>query len=196
MCCMRKSRGEAMELRKSGKSYKEIRNALKIPLSTLSNWFGEQEWSRKIRTRLTASSRKGSRVHMQKLNCIRGIELEKSYENARREAQDELRVLKYHPVFVAGVMLYWGEGDKASWSGVRMSNTDPQLLKLFVTFLHDICGLETKDIKASVLTTQALMKKHVEPIGQRVLTCPLRILQKVYKYWENIKQSVWNMVSA
>ncbi len=148
---MRADKDEAIAMRKAGKSYKEIRHALKIPLSTLSDWFNGEEWSKEIHTRLDASNREGNRVRLRELNRIRGKDLASTYDNARAEARTELAVLKYHPVFVAGVMLYWGEGDKASWSGVRMSNTDPQLLKLFIAFLCDVCGLQIKDIKASVL---------------------------------------------
>jgi len=45
-----------------------------------------------------------------------------------------------------GLGLYWGEGDKSSNNtAVRMSNSDPQLIKKFREFLVEICG--TKEEK-------------------------------------------------
>lgn len=42
-----------------------------------------------------------------------------------------------------GLGLYWGEGDKSdNNTAVRMSNTDPQLIKKFREFLVEICGVK------------------------------------------------------
>ena len=42
-----------------------------------------------------------------------------------------------------GLGLYWGEGDKSIRNtAVRMSNTDPRLLKKFKEFLENICGVK------------------------------------------------------
>lgn len=46
-----------------------------------------------------------------------------------------------------GLGLYWGEGNKASIYSVRLGNTDPHLIRIFVKFLKDICGIQDKDIK-------------------------------------------------
>jgi len=44
-----------------------------------------------------------------------------------------------------GLGLYWGEGDKSNNNtAVRISNTDPQLIKKFREFLLKICGVKKK----------------------------------------------------
>lgn len=45
-----------------------------------------------------------------------------------------------------GLGLYWGEGHKKNKVSVRLGNTDPRLLKTFVDFLTDICGVKRDDI--------------------------------------------------
>ena len=40
-------------------------------------------------------------------------------------------------LFVAGVMLYWAEGDKRSRNAARISNSDPEVLRLFMRFLRE-----------------------------------------------------------
>ena len=90
-------------------------------------------------------------VRIVELNKIRGVHLEKLYLQARLEAREDFDALKYHPSFIAGVMLYWGEGDKASLHRVALTNTDPTMIKIFMIFLKDVCGIEEHKIKAWIL---------------------------------------------
>ncbi len=46
-----------------------------------------------------------------------------------------------------GLGLYWGEGNKASPNAVRLGNTDPQVIKSFVKFLREICGVQEQKIR-------------------------------------------------
>ena len=41
-----------------------------------------------------------------------------------------------------GVGLYWGEGNKANKHSVRLGNTDPALLNIFIKFLVDLFGVD------------------------------------------------------
>ena len=56
----------------------------------------------------------------------------------RRAYQDEGREMarRAEPLHVAGTMLYWAEGDKGSKNCARLSNSDPELVVLFVRFLR------------------------------------------------------------
>src|SRR5688572_23770642 len=109
---MRKDKNAAYQLRLSGKSYNEIYEILKVPQSTLSDWFSKKEWSIKIRDRLALSAQEVSTMRIVELNKVRGKHLAEVYEQARQEARKEFKFLKYNPLFIAGLMLYWGEGDK------------------------------------------------------------------------------------
>jgi hypothetical protein len=46
----------------------------------------------------------------------------------------------------AGIMLYWGEGTK-SGNSVVFSNSDPQMIKLFLKFLRNICGVDNSRLR-------------------------------------------------
>lgn len=149
---MRRDKEIAIDLRKSGKSYKEIRNRLKIPTSTLSDWFRELDWSGEIRARLSKSAQESSIVRIQNLNKVRGVHLKKIYEEAREEARKDLETLKYNPLFIAGLMLYWGEGDKTTKNKVRLANSDPNLIRLYVSFLEKACRIPRAKIRAQIIT--------------------------------------------
>ncbi len=148
---MRHDKLNAIELRSEGKSYKAISSLLGIPKSTLSGWFGAEDWSKEIKERLIKAENEVSKVHMQDLNKVRGENLRQQYRLARDEARKEFENLKYNPIFIAGIMLYWGEGDKVNPNGVKLSNTDSEMIKLYVFFLMKICNIPIERIKAQVL---------------------------------------------
>ncbi len=50
-------------------------------------------------------------------------------------------------LFGLGIGLYWGEGTKANLSSVRLGNTDPALIKIFISFLIKIFYIRKEDLK-------------------------------------------------
>jgi hypothetical protein len=64
-------------------------------------------------------------------NAERGRERRRAYQEKGRVA-----ARRGEPLHVAGAMLYWAEGDKASKNCARISNSDPEVLRLFVRFLR------------------------------------------------------------
>ena len=67
---------------------------------------------------------------------------------AAEEAAMEFENLLSNPLFVAGIMLYWGEGDKMLRGQLRITNTDPKMIRLFVIFLETIMKIPKGRIKA------------------------------------------------
>ncbi len=50
-------------------------------------------------------------------------------------------------LFGLGLGLYWGEGTKADPSSVRLGNTDPELLKKFMSFMQKFFKVKKDDFK-------------------------------------------------
>lgn len=50
-------------------------------------------------------------------------------------------------LFGLGIGLYWGEGTKASTGSVRLGNSDPILIKTFITFLTKFFKIKKKDLR-------------------------------------------------
>lgn len=55
---------------------------------------------------------------------------------------------------LAGIMLYWAEGTKARFSHgkkmaytVDLANSDPNMIKLFMRFLREICGVDERRLR-------------------------------------------------
>lgn len=50
---------------------------------------------------------------------------------------------------VAGIMLYWGEGAKTG-NTIKFSNSDPEMIQLFLSFLRNICGISEERVKVLI----------------------------------------------
>lgn len=46
-----------------------------------------------------------------------------------------------------GLGLFWGEGNKVNKNSVRLGNTDPDLIKTFLTFLREIYNVDEKKLR-------------------------------------------------
>ena len=148
---MRNDKLQALKLRRTGKSYNEIKQLLGIPKSTLSAWLQKTNWSDMVKRRLTAKNNRHHSIRIRQLDAVRGKRLTQLYKQAKIQAKIEFGHLKFHPLFIAGIAIYWGEGNKASPHNVVVGNTDPAMIKVFVKFLAEVCGLPQKRIRAYVL---------------------------------------------
>lgn len=149
---IKKEKIKAFDLRKKGKSYGQISRILSISKSTVSCWFKDIDWSRDIKNQLIERSRESSRKRLVHLNNLKKIKWAKYYIKAEKEAIKEFQKIKENKLFIAGIVIYWGEGDKNFKNGVvRVSNTDTSMLRMFNSFLQKICKVDTEKIKAGLL---------------------------------------------
>lgn len=147
---MRADKDKAFALRQQGKSYRDICDKLGMSKSTLSNWFKGVDFSEKIRKSLVEESKRTSSTRIKDLNRTRGETLRASYEVAKQEAQMEMEKYKNDPLFISAVFAYWGEGDKLSRNQVRLTNTDPKMIQIFLEFLLIICKVPIEKIKLAL----------------------------------------------
>ncbi|MEW5805493.1 MAG: hypothetical protein AB1721_02085 [Patescibacteria group bacterium] len=154
-----KEKTGAFRLRRLGKSYGFISQQLQIPKSTLSSWFAELNWSQRIRSQLIENRKEKAKKQIQLMNAARKKRLENYYLQAEREAEKEFYFLKKNRLFIAGVMIYWGEGDKLLKNGqLRISNIDPMMINIFVQFLKNIFKINSGKIRIWLLLYPDLRK--------------------------------------
>jgi len=87
--------------------------------------------------------------------------------NIPRRSRGEANYLKYNPqgdpfkikklksqkdieLFNLGIGLFLGEGTKKNKFKVVLTNSDPKIIKLFLAFLKNICGVKEDKIKAAL----------------------------------------------
>ncbi len=149
---MRKDKILAIRLRRQKKSYNEIAEKFNIPKSTLVYWFKNLKWSKKIKNELLLKDRIRAAKQIASMNKARKEKWESWREGFRQEAKEQFAFIKNNSLFIAGINLYWGEGDSVLKNGiVRLANTDYRMISLFYKFLINICGIPKDKIKASLV---------------------------------------------
>lgn len=133
---MRKDKNIAIELRRNGKSYQKISKLTGISKSTLSNWFNGVPWSNQTKEKLSKTARKNAKERMTLISHQRRNNLKRIYLANQREAKNQFTKFIKERLFIAGMTIYWGEGDSKLENGIiRASNSDPAMIKLFYEFL-------------------------------------------------------------
>jgi len=119
-------------LRRLGLTYGEIRDLIPVPKATISSWCRDIELTNaqveEIRARTGPGSRTGIPVNTQ-------WKRREEVALMRAEAQDFASEHLGDPFFVAGVVLYWGEGSKTH-ADLALANSDPRALRLFVAWVR------------------------------------------------------------
>lgn len=177
---MRKDKVKAFELRRQEKSYSEINRILKIPKGTLAHWFKKEEWSKEIQDKLKTKeslSDPKKLAYVQKANRVRWSTLRQNY---RDDAIKEFHKHKNNPLFLAGIMLYWGEGDKTDRAMVKFTNSDPRMVSLFYKFLRKELDIPESKIKAYLLLYPDLNDSMQKSFWQKATGIP--------------KDSFWNSI--
>ncbi len=62
----------------------------------------------------------------------------------------EPKTLEQSILFGLGLGLYWGEGSKRGTGGVKLTNTDPKLIRKFIEFLEKLCGIDRNRLRFSI----------------------------------------------
>lgn len=146
---MRKDKNLAFELRRAGKTYRQIEAELGISRSTLSDWFRDVPWSRHLKveyTRQTWSPEQHKRMHEARIKKLSDI-----YSEAENEAVREYEIFKNEPLFWAGLMVYAGEGDKRSRNLVRITNTEFHLHKIFIRFALKYFAISRDSLRCGLI---------------------------------------------
>jgi transcriptional regulator with XRE-family HTH domain len=135
-------------------SIKEIARMVGVSPSSVSLWVRD--------VRLTPDQLESLRQRNPAYNNqLRGANGNAERWRARRRVfQDEGREMARAGswLFVAGVMLYWAEGDKSHRNAARISNSDSEVLKLFMRFLREC--LDVPDDQMRI--TCHLFADHIE----------------------------------
>lgn len=133
--------------RKQGFSYSEIAALCDVSKSTVSNWFKDKAFSKKITTANAEKAAKANKARIALLNKAKQNERQKHYKEAERSAVVEWRNYKSNPLFIAGLMLYASSGDTSDEQRIRFSDGRIEQHKIFQRFLIRFLGVEKRDIR-------------------------------------------------
>jgi len=159
---------KAIVLRKKGLSYNEILRLVPVAKSTLSVWLREIGLAKRQRQRLTEKRKLAQKKAQQtcRENRIRAT------EEIKTLAGKEIKKIGKKELFLIGIALYWAEGSKQKETnvsqGLRFSNSDPRMIKIFLKWLIEICNVPKKNMD---------MRLYIHETGDE---------EKSLKYWSKI----------
>ena len=141
-------REEVIKLRtKENLSYAEIRKRLGVPKSTLSYWLREFPLSKKRILELRRQGWKKAEVKIERFRASMRRKRQLKEQEVYNKYQKRFARLSRDALFVAGLMLYLGEGDKKNNTRISLANTDSGIIKLFVKWLIEFLNVNKKEIK-------------------------------------------------
>lgn len=179
---MRKDRENATILRHLGRSYKQISKELGIATSTLAGWFKNESWSQEIKNRLSAEVSLTNAVALERMANANKERWRQKYEEYGAAAILEFKKLKNNPLFLAGIMLYWGEGEKQKKSSlVRFCNSEPEMIKTFYLFCIKVLKISPDKIHAWLLLYPDLIDSVQKNFWSRATGIPIdRFKKSIY----------------
>jgi len=159
-------------LRLEGKSYSQIKDSLGISKSTVSYWLSGDFQSSEIKEILTKRNIKESRKRIQILIDANNKKWKQWRESALLAALKEFQILYKNPLFISGIMLYWGEGDSKPKNPLRLSNTDPRMIKIYISFLRNILKIPEGKIKIGLILYPDIAAATAENFWKKVTLLP------------------------
>lgn len=161
---------KAIELRRKGFSYSEIKRSLFIPKSTISYWLKKVKLSepqlKRLKWKRSEAAKAGSKFR--KLKTVEAI------ERIQRASAEQIKKISRRELWMMGIMLYWKErlshGKKSDLKkGVRFTSSDPHLIKLFLKWLREVGQLKREEIQFDIF------------LGRRK-----KNMNRVIDYWSGI----------
>lgn len=154
-----KKKNEAIELRKQGLSMKEISKELQVSQSSVSLWVRDIVLTPEQILKLSANNpiinRQLSGAKTKSNNArLKRLEFQLKGKNKAKEG---------NLLHQAGCLLYWAEGTKSK-NSCRFTNSDINMILLYMKFLRECFQLENKFISLTIncYTTNGISKEDIE----------------------------------
>lgn len=171
-----KDREKAIQLRLQGLSYSQIKGRIGVSKSTLSGWLHNYPLSQERINELRAWSE-------QRIERFR-ITMRKKREGRLWEVyntqKEDLLPLSEKEFFIAGLLLYAGEGAKTRNSMVAISNTNPVIINFFISWLIRVCEINKEKIKIRLHLYRDMNENQEVRYWMKMTGLPKRHFRKSY----------------
>lgn len=149
------SHQQALRLRQAGNSYGEIWSVLGIPKSTQSCWFKNLKLNPDAQDILRRKQGNGLKA-LALCNQHRTHRIQNENEKSRNTFETHVQNINDRDLMLIGASLYWAEGQKTfnakqgEYPFIRFSNSDPQMVILFLKFLKKILAIPKNKIRGEI----------------------------------------------
>lgn len=172
---LRKQYAEAVQMRKQGASYSQIKQQLGVSKSTLSAWLKDMPLSK---SRIRAL-RDASPIRIERYRETMRRKREERHKSVRAKVGLHIGNLSARERFIAGLFLYWGEGTKTAPTCTALANTDPAMLRFFIQWLIEL-GVPRSRLKVKLHIYKDMNLKQELRYWSKKLGLPLNAFRKTY----------------
>lgn len=161
----------ARKLRNQGLSMKQIAAQLGVSKGAVSAWVRDIELTKDLLIKIDERRYLGrERSRKTRLDNIarRNNELD-------AQCKDEILPFLDRDLWIAGIMLYAGEGYKSkivSGQRVELANSDPDILRVFVSFLIKVCVVPKEKIKIRLMLYEDIDAQEAQKYWSEELDIP------------------------
>jgi predicted transcriptional regulator len=170
---------KAKALRKKGLSVKEIQKRLKVSRSSVSLWVRDVKLTKRQLEKLYLNKKTGQL----KGSIIAAINKTKIREDITKvltgEGKKEVGKISRRDRFIAGVVLYFAEGEK-SGEHINFSNSDPRAIKFMVDWFREFCKIPEEKFRCSLYIHDNLNESKGKKFWSKLTKIPLSQFRKSY----------------
>ena len=169
-------RQRAIELRKSGESYSEIRKILGVSKSTLSYWLREFPLSEERMRELRDWNQKRIENYIATRKKKKEELLKQVYDTEKKT----ILPISERELFVSGLFLYWGEGGKRMNAEISISNTNPAVIKAFMRWAEQALGVDRERIVIKLQLYSDMDAQKETEVWAKTLDVPISRFRRPY----------------
>ncbi len=141
-------REKAIQLRKLGYTYSQIKEELNLEKSTLSDWLRNLPLADEQLAKLARNKQNKEFLRREKYIITRRHQREERLRKVY-EVEKNILPLSKRELFLSGIFLYWGEGEKTHGI-ISVSNSDPRVIKFAIYWMVYSLGILKSKIKVSL----------------------------------------------
>lgn len=172
-------REEVTKLRLQGYTYSQIKRALGVSKSTLSDWLRNLPLSKEQIELLSKNKEHAKELAIERFRETCKNKRFQRLKQVLNKQLAELLPLSDKELFLAGVFLYWGEGEKRH-GAVSISNTDPRIIKFALHWMISSLKISKDKIRASLHLYNDMSIEGSTAFWSTILDIPKNQFRKPY----------------
>lgn len=166
----------AIKLRRRGLSYSEILRVVPVSKSTISLWLRDVNLTPNKQKRL-ARIGELARYKIAKARRQRRI---LDTKKIIQIAKDEFARFVQNPIFLTGLALYWGEGDKHKAERVKFTNSDEKMIMFMMRWFREICEVPEGKFRVALHIHNLQSSPNARKFWSKITRVPENQFQKTY----------------
>ncbi|HEY4513640.1 MAG TPA: hypothetical protein VJH06_03985 [Candidatus Paceibacterota bacterium] len=169
---------KARTLRKRGYSINQIVKEAGFSKASVSLWVRDIILTKEQKKGLSGRGRSVESIERRRINRLfnekakRQITIDNAKKDYSNISLEELKLI--------GIILYLGEGGKTERGTARVSNSDPEVIKIMMRFFREICNVPEEKFRGNVHTFAYADVEKTEKYWAKISGIPKKQFHKTY----------------